>query len=983
MDVDTPLGLLELSFRVVQDIQQRSQDVKVHRQQSMKLAERSAEILNKLRDEQQTMDGSNLRDAINEFEEVLLGVCRSIVKWAALNPVKSFMRQGQIATELDTFHQNLDVYVAEFKIVSSIELNRHQRRMGLYRQHDHEEVKEMLRAFVRNADNLHVAAGMRDDVPAVMETIQVELRDEQPGTEVYKALRGGLNILYNETGILPPLTNLTGQVVRLSEHPVAEGGTADIYEGHWVGDEKVMLNATRHFEGESALERLQHEMNFWRKLQHIHVLRFYGVCDIGPTMYAVVPWADNGNLLVYVGRNPESDRVALLSEVALGLMYLHAFEPTIVHGDLRAANVLVSASGEALLANFGFSKIMAEESGAGVASTSLTNAGSGRWMAPELFECVDNKVYTIAAAGDVWSFGMLCLEVLTGQSPYRECRVDGQAIAKILERKLPERPERTDEIFRRGLSDDMWRLMNNCWAWDPTARPHMHTLAGDVRKLHMQHLRHYEAGSAILQSPSIPLPQLFQPAPLATVEKFPEEAASIGSWEKPESVSLRLASLYPNSMGLSDSLYIRTSSTVGLRYEDNARISYDFRGRVVTGNLSGLTDRLLINSTSTEMDLEFQEVFLTTYRGFARKDDLLPLLIERFETRVYGFMSKQEQVKLRKNMMAILTKWLEAQEFEPEDFGFLQEMETFVVNLPPEGSLNVARRDLQKAITKQFRKLERPSAPPPINADQQVQLLDLDTTAVAEQLMVIESDLFQKVLPSDCAACVSSIAGEPLRSLTRFMKNNRKIANWCQGTILFDSSGIEERANTIMFFVGVAEVCINIRAFSTAHAIVSGLSTDFIRRLRYTWDLVDERTMSSLKRISTVVSDVESYKSNLHSDFQSPAVPILAIHLQEIQRAYQGIEAHVIVGQERLVNFQKFEQVWKSINSIMQYKFPRPRFRRHHIALDYLTYQLSIFNDSAESQNHSNIQLKTAEEGGFKSGLLRLKALFLDSLGRE
>lgn len=64
--------------------------------------------------------------------------------------------------------------------------------MDLYRQHDHEEVKEMsvgpftathlqsteltycrLRALVRNVEDLQVAVGMRDDVPALMETIQV------------------------------------------------------------------------------------------------------------------------------------------------------------------------------------------------------------------------------------------------------------------------------------------------------------------------------------------------------------------------------------------------------------------------------------------------------------------------------------------------------------------------------------------------------------------------------------------------------------------------------------------------------------------------------------------------------------------------------------------------------------------------------------------------------------------------------------------
>lgn len=46
---------------------------------------------------------------------------------------------------------------------------------------------------------------------------------------------------------------MTGQVTKLSEHPAAEGGSADIYEGQWVDDEKVMLKAIRHVESESAV----------------------------------------------------------------------------------------------------------------------------------------------------------------------------------------------------------------------------------------------------------------------------------------------------------------------------------------------------------------------------------------------------------------------------------------------------------------------------------------------------------------------------------------------------------------------------------------------------------------------------------------------------------------------------------------------------------------------------------------------------------
>jgi hypothetical protein len=46
-------------------------------------------------------------------------------------------------------------------------------------------------------------------------------------------------------------------------------------------------------------------------------------------------------------------------------------------------------------------------------------------------------------------------------------------------------------MYHRGLSDEMWRLMNQCWEWKPIARPEMRTLASEVRKLHTEYLRRY------------------------------------------------------------------------------------------------------------------------------------------------------------------------------------------------------------------------------------------------------------------------------------------------------------------------------------------------------------------------------------------------------------------------------------------------------------------------------------------------------------
>ncbi|KAG8786847.1 hypothetical protein FRC12_016187 [Ceratobasidium sp. 428] len=161
-------------------------------------------------------------------------------------------------------------------------------------------------------------------------------------------------------------------------------------------------------ESEFTVKLLRQEVVTWRQLQHPNVLEFYGICHSGSTLFAITECESNENILGYLRRQPEYNYVKLLTQVALGLNHIHTFEPTIVHGDLRAANVLVSASGQALITGFGINQIIALEEGAEIASACLRDAGALRWMAPELLDYGSSSC-TISTSSDVWSYGMLCL----------------------------------------------------------------------------------------------------------------------------------------------------------------------------------------------------------------------------------------------------------------------------------------------------------------------------------------------------------------------------------------------------------------------------------------------------------------------------------------------------------------------------------------------------------------------------------------------
>lgn len=92
---------------------------------------------------------------------------------------------------------------------------------------------------------------------------------------------------------------------------------------------------------------------------------------------------------------------------ARGMTYLHSGTPPVLHRDLKSANILLDDSYTAKVCDFGLSRLKAQE-------RSMTgNCGTVQWMAPEVLA---NQRY--AEPADVYSFGTIVWEMLTGECPY-------------------------------------------------------------------------------------------------------------------------------------------------------------------------------------------------------------------------------------------------------------------------------------------------------------------------------------------------------------------------------------------------------------------------------------------------------------------------------------------------------------------------------------------------------------------------------------
>ncbi|KAJ7113530.1 kinase-like domain-containing protein, partial [Mycena epipterygia] len=139
--------------------------------------------------------------------------------------------------------------------------------------------------------------------------------------------------------------------------------------------------------------------------------------------------------------------------VALGLEYLH--ENHVVHGDLKALNVLVTPSCRACIADFGLASI--------ADAMTVSRGGTGRYLAPELFR--GDKAHF---GSDVYAYACVCYEILTGQVPFHEFPNDMTVMFHVLDGKRPSQPS---SCSGTPALDSIWELLQDCWQEKPDMRP--------------------------------------------------------------------------------------------------------------------------------------------------------------------------------------------------------------------------------------------------------------------------------------------------------------------------------------------------------------------------------------------------------------------------------------------------------------------------------------------------------------------------------
>ncbi|CAL9010991.1 unnamed protein product [Prunus brigantina] len=288
------------------------------------------------------------------------------------------------------------------------------------------------------------------------------------------------------------------------------GSYGCVYRGV-LPDRTTIAVKVLHLQSGNSTKSFTRECQVLRRIRHRNLIRIITACSLPDFKAIVLPYMANGSLdsRLYphsqTGLSSGSSDLSLIqrlnicSDIAEGMAYLHHHSPVrVIHCDLKPSNVLLNDDMTALVSDFGIARLLI----AGGANSALENMGNSTanmlcgsigYIAPE-YGFGSNA----STKGDVYSFGILVLEMVTRKRPTDDMFVGGLSLHRWVKNHYHGRVEKlVDSSLMRASRDQppevkkMWDVAIGelielgilCTQESSSTRPTMLDAADDLDRL--------------------------------------------------------------------------------------------------------------------------------------------------------------------------------------------------------------------------------------------------------------------------------------------------------------------------------------------------------------------------------------------------------------------------------------------------------------------------------------------------------------------
>ncbi|XP_070256554.1 tyrosine-protein kinase Fes/Fps [Myotis yumanensis] len=317
--------------------------------------------------------------------------------------------------------------------------------------------------IIQSADNLYRLEG--DGFPSIPLLIDHLLRSQQPLTK-----KSGIVL---SRAVNKDKWALNHEDLVLGEQ-IGRGNFGEVFSGRLrVDNTLVAVKSCRETLPPDLKAKFLQEARILKQYSHPNIVRLIGVCTQKQPIYIVMELVQGGDFLTFLrtegARLRMKTLLQMVGDAAAGMEYLES--KGCIHRDLAARNCLVTEKNVLKISDFGMSR--EEEDGIYAASGGLRQVPV-KWTAPEAL-----NYGRYSSESDVWSFGILLWETFSlGASPYPN--LSNQQTREFIEKggRLPCPELCPDAVFR---------LMEQCWAYEPGERPSFSAIHQELQCIRKRH----------------------------------------------------------------------------------------------------------------------------------------------------------------------------------------------------------------------------------------------------------------------------------------------------------------------------------------------------------------------------------------------------------------------------------------------------------------------------------------------------------------
>ncbi|KAK7368536.1 hypothetical protein VNO80_10563 [Phaseolus coccineus] len=195
-------------------------------------------------------------------------------------------------------------------------------------------------------------------------------------------------------------------------HKLGEGGFGPVYKGKLNDGREIAVKKLSHTSNQGKKE-FMNEAKLLARVQHRNVVNLVGYCVHGNEKLLVYEYVAHESLDKFLFKSEKREkldwkrRLGIITGVAKGLLYLHEDSHNcIIHRDIKASNILLDDKWTPKIADFGMARLFPEDQ----SQVNTRVAGTNGYMAPEYV-----MHGNLSVKADVFSYGVLVLELITGQ----------------------------------------------------------------------------------------------------------------------------------------------------------------------------------------------------------------------------------------------------------------------------------------------------------------------------------------------------------------------------------------------------------------------------------------------------------------------------------------------------------------------------------------------------------------------------------------